>query len=67
MPNSHKIIMGVVAMNRLLGTDVGIHDIEHCYDLVKTPREDTYYLRAKKDMEWLVNDLEDTNKYAGDD
>ena len=67
LPNSHKIIMGVVELNRLLGTDLGIHDIEHCYDLVKSPNEETYYLRAKKDKECLVNSLEDSNKYAGDD
>ena len=37
LPNSYKIIMDIVELNRLLGTDIGIHDIEYCYDLVKSP------------------------------
>ena len=67
LSNSHKIIMDVVELNRILGTDLGIHDIEYYYDLVKSPNEDTYYLRAKKDKKCLVNGLEDSNKYAGED
>ena len=68
MPNSFKIIMGVVELNRILGMNLGIHDIEDVYDLCKSGGGDsTYYLRANANRECIVNDLEDSNKYAGDD
>ena len=35
-------MMGIIELNRILGTDVDIHNIEHCYDLVKTPGQNTY-------------------------
>ena len=68
MLNGFKIIMGVVELNRILGIDLGVHDIEDVYDVCKSAANDrTYYLRVKTQHKGFVGDLEDSNKYAGDD
>ena len=65
MPNDFKIIMGVVELNRILGINLSVHDIEDVYDLCKSG--DVYYLRVRAKRSGFVNALEDSNRYAGDD
>ena len=59
--------MGITELNKILGTDLGVHDIEDVYDLCKNRDGETYYLRVKAKCSPLVIALEDSNKYAGDD
>ena len=67
MPNGFKIIMGVTKLNRILDINIGVHDIEDVYDLCKSGGGDnTYYLRVKANQECIVNELKDSNRYAGD-
>ena len=65
MPNGFKIIMGVVELNRILGFNLGVNDIEDVYDLCKS--RDVYYLRVRANRSDFVTALEDSNRYAGDD
>ena len=65
MPNGFKIIMGVVKLNRILGINLGVPDIEDVYDLCKFG--DVYYLRVRAKLFGFVTALEDSNRYAGDD
>lgn len=65
MPNDFKIIMGVVELNRILGINLGVPDIEDVYNLCKSG--DVYYLRARAKRSGFVTALEDSNRYAGDD
>jgi len=68
MPNAYKIIMGAVELNRILGINLGVHDIEDAYDLCKSTGENRcYYLRGRPKREQFVTELEDSNKHAGDD
>ena len=68
MPNGFKIIMGVVELNRVLGINLGVHDIEDVYDLCKSVGGDnTYYLRARANQWCFVFELEDSYRYAVDD
>ena len=47
MANDFKITMGVVQLNRILGINLGVSDIEDAYDLCKSPDGYTYYLRIR--------------------
>ena len=66
--NCFKIIMGVVELNRVLGINLGVHDIEDVYDLCKSGGGDnTYYLRVRANWRCFVFTLEDSYRYAEDD
>ena len=68
MHNGFKIIMAVPKLNRILGINLGIHDINDVYNLCKSGGGDnTYYLQVKANRQCIVNELEDSNQYAGDD
>ena len=67
MPNGFKIIMGVVELNRILGIDLGVSDIEDVYDMCKSGDENVYYLRVRARLSRFIIALEDSNRYAGDD
>ena len=64
MPNGLKMIMGVVELNRILGINLGVPDIEDVYDLCKSG--DVYYLRVRVKRSGFVTDLEDSNRYVAD-
>ncbi|RWR85075.1 transferase family protein [Cinnamomum micranthum f. kanehirae] len=67
IPNSYKIIMGVAELNKILGINLGVHDIEDVYDLSKSSGDGFYHLRVTAKRQCFVNNLEDSNKYTGDD
>ena len=58
-PNMIRIIMGVVELNRLLGTSLGVWDIQFCYSACRAP-SGTFYLKCRKDFMKLVTDLPDS-------
>ena len=66
MPNGFKIIMGVVELNRILGINLGVSDIEDVYDLCKSEDRNSYYLRIRDHRSGFVTALEDSYRYAGD-
>ena len=57
--------MGVVELNRILGINLSVPNIETVYDLCKSG--DAYYLRVRAKRSGFVTTLEDSNRYAGDD
>lgn len=68
MPNGYKIIMGAVELNKILGINLGVHDIEDTYDVCKSVGDGTYfYLRGRPGREQFVTDLEDSSRHIGDD
>ena len=67
MPNCFKIIMRVVELNRILGIDLSVSDIEDVYDMCKSGDENVYYLRMRARRSSFVTALEDSNRYARDD
>ena len=67
MPNVFKIIMGAVQLNRILGINLGVSNIEDVYDLCKSGDGNSYYLRIRAGRLGFVTALEDSCRYAGDD
>ncbi|RWR88140.1 hypothetical protein CKAN_01712800 [Cinnamomum micranthum f. kanehirae] len=68
MPNGYKIIMGAVELNRILGINLGVHDIEDAYDVCKSAGDGTcFYLRGRPGREQFVTELEDSGRHAGND
>ncbi|XXG88384.1 hypothetical protein AAC387_Pa12g0598 [Persea americana] len=67
LPNGYKIIMGAVQLNRILGINLGVPDIEDTYDLCKSTDGNAYYLRLRVGRAGFVTVLEDSNRYVGED
>ncbi|RWR97703.1 hypothetical protein CKAN_02715400 [Cinnamomum micranthum f. kanehirae] len=68
MPNGYKVIMGAVELNRILGINLGVHDIEDAYDVCKSAGDGTcFYLRGRPGREQFVTELEDSGRHAGND
>ena len=67
IPNSFKIFMGVVQLNRILGISLGVSDIEDLYDLCKSGDGNSYYHRIRSGQASFVTVPEDSYLYAGDD
>ena len=65
--NFFRIIMGVVALNRCLGINLGIPAIRHCYALAKSSsRHGRYFLRAKDTDHQLITMLSSSGKRVDD-
>ena len=67
LPNGYKIIMGAVRLNKILGINLGVPDIEETYDLYKSAERNTHDLRLKVRRAGFVTAMEDPNKYVGED
>ena len=61
MQNDFKIIMGVVELNRILGINLGVSDIEDVYDLCKSEDGDVYYLRVRARRSGFFTTLKASN------
>lgn len=57
--------MGIVALNRVLGTNLGFWDIQHLYNIVCTRYEGSYYLKACNKNRKLV--IHTPDSACGDD
>ncbi|XXG59957.1 hypothetical protein AAC387_Pa04g1954 [Persea americana] len=66
IPNSFKIFMGVVQLNRILGISLGVSDIEDLYDLCKSGDGNSYYLLIRSGRASFVTALEDSYQFAGE-
>ena len=61
--NLYRIVMGVAALNRLLGTELGVYDIFSCYMLVPLDSSKSiFYLKSRDSKKLLVHYLLDSNK-----
>lgn len=61
--NFFRIVMGIIALNRRLGLNLGIPAIRHCYALAKSSgRHRCYFLRAKDTDHQLVTMLSSSGK-----
>ena len=59
--------MGIIALNRRLGLNLGIPTIRHCYALAKSSgRHGRYFLRAKDTNYQLVTMLSSSGKRVDD-
>lgn len=65
-PNFVRVVMGVVALNKLLNLDLNWWDICQMYTLVPT-NGGKYYLKARDHVEKLITHLPDSSKGEGDD
>ena len=59
--------MGVVELNRILGINLGVSDIEDVYDMCKSEDENVYNLRVRAKRTSFITALMDSNRYAGED
>ncbi|GMQ05271.1 hypothetical protein CsSME_00050366 [Camellia sinensis var. sinensis] len=65
--NFFRIVMGIIALNRRLGHNLGIPAIWHCYALAKSSgRHEHYFLKAKDTDHQLVTMLSNSGKQVDD-
>lgn len=67
MINFFHLVMGVVALNEVLGTNLGFWDIQHIYSVGSTKEEGSYYLKARNKNRKLVTHTLDSAQGDNDD
>ena len=64
--NVIRVIMSVVALNRLTGSEMGLKEILHFYTVHKTPKG-IYYFKKRAHKEELIEYLPDSERGDDDD
>lgn len=64
--NFFRVVMGVVALNEVLGTNLGLYDIHHTYSVVSTA-QGGYYLKARNARRKRVTHTPDSAQGDNDD
>lgn len=59
-PNAYKIVLGVVELNKLLGVELGVDEIMHCYLLSRS--SGGYHLRVRDTDKVLVTHVPDSSQ-----
>jgi hypothetical protein len=65
-PNFVRVVMGTVALNRLLGLHLDWWDLHFLYSVVPTA-EKNYYFKARDPDQKLITDLPNSSKGEADD
>ena len=65
-PNFVRVVMGTVALNRLLGLNLDWWDLHYLYSVVPTA-EKNYYFKARSPSQKLILDLPNSSKGEADD
>ncbi len=65
-PNFVRVVMGTVALNRLLDLSLDWWDLHYLYSVVATA-ESNYYFKARNPEQKLITDLPNSSKGEGDD
>jgi hypothetical protein len=65
-PNFVRVVMGTVALNRLLGLRLDWWDLHYLYSVVPTA-EKNYYFKARDPNQKLITDLPNSSKGEADD
>ena len=67
-PNLYRIVMGVAALNILLGTELKVFDILSCYMLIPLDSSKSFfYLKSRDCKKLLVHHILDSNKLSKGD
>ena len=64
--NVVRVIMSVVALNRITGSEMGLKEILHFYTVHKTPKG-VYYFKKRAQKEELIEYLPDSERGDDDD
>ena len=65
-PNIIRVIMGVAELNRILGTNLGVWIIQHCYSIIQA-KSGIWYFKYRTANMRLVTDLPDSSKGEDND
>lgn len=66
-PNFFRIVMGVVALNNILGINSGLSEIRYCYNFVPITKEiSKFYFKPRSAKRQLVQMLPDSGKGVND-
>jgi hypothetical protein len=58
--NFFRLVMGMVALNRILGTQLGLWELQWWYSIVINPTYNTFYFKARKAEKRYVLNLPDS-------
>jgi hypothetical protein len=65
-PNFVRVVMGTIALNRLLGLHLDWWDLHYLYSVVPTA-DQNYYFKARDPEQKLITDLPNSSKGEADD
>ena len=65
-PNFVRVVMGTIALNRLLGFHLDWWDLHYLYSVVPT-NDNNYYFKARDPNQKLITDLPNSSKGEADD
>lgn len=66
-PNFFRTIMGIIALNNILGVNLGLPEIRYCYNFVPLTKERVkFYFKPRLEKHQLVQMLIDSGKGVND-